>query len=285
MAADRPLRIGLKLAPQWTTIEELRAVWEIAEGEAFDQVWLFDHFAPIFSDPAGPVFEGWTLLAALAERTRRVRIGVMVTGNTYRHPGVLAKMAVTVDHLSGGRLEMGIGAGWAEIEHTMLGLPFPGTGRRIRMLGEACQVMKRLWTEERADFQGRYYTLTGALASPKPLQKPHPPITIGGRGERLTLRIVAEHADAWNFGGGPVEDAARLASVLDAHCAAVGRDPAQIRRSVQMFWSGGDPGPVLEEVARLRQLGFTEFVFTVRGEDAVPNARSAARRLLPELRH
>src|SRR5919206_2392447 len=142
-----PLRIGLKLAPQLTTVEELRAVWRLADEAGFDHVWNFDHFAAIGGDPVGDVLEGWTLLGAMAAATQRVRIGCMVTGNTYRHPGVLAKMAVTVDHLSGGRLEFGLGAAWAEIEHTMLGLEFGTVGQRIRRLGEACRVVKALWAE------------------------------------------------------------------------------------------------------------------------------------------
>ncbi len=126
----------------------------------------------------------------------------MVTGNTYRRPAVMAKMATTVDHLSGGRLELGLGGAWAEAEHVMLGIEFPGVGERLRRLGEACQVIKKLWTEEKADFDGRYYRLRGAFANPKPVQKPYPPIWIGGGGEQKTLRIVAEHADVWNMGGG-----------------------------------------------------------------------------------
>src|SRR5262245_8912593 len=206
----------------------MRAVWRIADESGFDHVWNFDHFAAIAGDPAGDVLEGWTRLGALAEATSRLRIGCMVTGNTYRHPGVLAKMAVTVDHLSNGRLEMGIGAGWAEIEHTTLGLEFGASpGRRIAWLDEACRVMKLLWTEERASFEGQRYRLDGAYGNPKPVQRPWPPLWIGGRGERRTLRVVAEHADVWNTGDEP-EEVARLSGVLDRHCADVGRDPSEI---------------------------------------------------------
>ena len=227
------LRFGLKLSGQGTTIEELRDVWRIADDGGFDHCWDFDHFAGIGGDPELDVFEGWTLLAAMAEATSRVRIGCMVTGNTYRHPAVLAKTAVTVDHLSGGRLEFGLGAAWAEIEHTMLDLEFGTVGRRIARLDEACRMIKLLWTEERSDFEGRYYRLDGAIANPKPVQRPHPPIWIGGSGERKTLRVVAEHADVWNAAGGDPAEVARLSGVLDRHCADVGRDPAEIRRSVQ----------------------------------------------------
>src|SRR3954465_15451118 len=155
-----PVRIGLKLSNQNTNAAELRAIWQVADEAGFDHLWNFDHFAAIMTDPEIDVFEAWTLLGAMAEATTRVRIGCMVTGNTYRHPGVLAKMAVTVDHLSGGRLEFGIGAGWAEIEHTTLARALGASpGRRIAWLDEACRVMKLLWTEERASFRGEHYTL------------------------------------------------------------------------------------------------------------------------------
>src|SRR5439155_7440750 len=162
-----PLRIGLKLAPQLTNVDELRAVWRIADEGGFDHLWNFDHFAAIAGDPEADVLEGWSLLGAMAEATKRVRIGCMVTGNTYRHPGVLAKIAVTVDHLSGGRLEFGIGAAWAEIEHKQFDLQFGTPGQRIARLAEACQIFKLLWTQERGTFEGRYYTVTDAIANPK----------------------------------------------------------------------------------------------------------------------
>jgi F420-dependent oxidoreductase-like protein len=186
------LRVGVKLSGQGTTAEELRAVWQIADAAGFDHCWNFDHFAALGGDPELDVFEAWTMLGAMAEATARVRIGCMVTGNTYRHPGVLAKMAVTVDHLSGGRLEFGLGAAWAELEHDMLALEFGTVGQRIDRLEEACRMVKLLWTEERSDFGGRHYRLAKAIANPKPVQKPHPPIWIGGSGERKTLRVVAQ---------------------------------------------------------------------------------------------
>src|SRR6266540_2181362 len=195
-----PLRFGLKASGQWITIEELRACWKIADEAGFDHLWDFDHLASIGANgPAGPIYEGWALQAAMAQATKRVRIGCMVTGNTYRHPGVLAKMAVTVDHLSGGRLEFGLGAAWAEGEHAMLGLEFGAVGQRIARLEEACRVVKLLWSEERATLDGEHYRLADAIANPKPVQQPHPPIWIGGTGERKTLRVVAEHADVWNL--------------------------------------------------------------------------------------
>src|SRR5207237_382820 len=177
--------------PQHVSIDDLHYVWRVAEDAGFDHLWDFDHFNPIVGELGGPVFEGWTLLAAMAECTKRVRIGCMVTGNTYRHPAVLAKMAVTIDHLSGGRLEFGIGAGWAEAEHRMLGLEFYTTGRRIRRLREAVQLCKALWTQPEATFEGRDCRLDRPLAEPKPVQKPHPPVWIRGAGEPPTLRLGA----------------------------------------------------------------------------------------------
>lgn len=280
-----PVRVGIKLSQQLNTIDQQRAVWRLADEAGFDHLWIFDHFNPIGGAPLdGVIWEGWTLLAAMAEATSRVRIGNMVTGNTYRHPGVLAKIATTVDHLSAGRLEFGIGAGWAEVEHTMLGLDFPGVGERLRRLDEACTVIKKLWTEERADFDGRYYHLTGALANPKPVQRPYPPIWIGGGGEQRTLRIVATHADVWNFAGGPVETAIHKVEVLERHCADVGRDPAEIRLSVQLRFNGDDVDLFLREVESFRQAGFTELVVIVAEPDSLRKAEAVAGEVLPRFR-
>jgi alkanesulfonate monooxygenase SsuD/methylene tetrahydromethanopterin reductase-like flavin-dependent oxidoreductase (luciferase family) len=186
------LRFGVKTAPQHTTYEAMVAIWRAADAlPVFEHAWLFDHFAPIFSDLDGPCFEGWTLLAALAAQTQRIRLGLMVTGNTYRHPAVLAKTAATLDVISNGRLDLGIGAGWNEYEHTSMGIPLYAPGERIRRLGEACEIIKRLFTQQLTDFDGRYYQLKEARCEPKPIQKPYPPFVIGGSGEQLTLRVVA----------------------------------------------------------------------------------------------
>lgn len=282
---DHPLRLGLKFSQHMCTIEQQRAVWRVADEAGFDHLWIFDHFNPIGGNPLeGDIWEGWTLMAAMAEATSRVRLGNMVTGNTYRHPGVLAKIATTVDHLSGGRLEFGLGASWAEVEHAMLGIDFPRVGERIRRLGEACQVIKQLWTEERADFDGRYYRLQGAIANPKPLQRPHPPIWIGGGGERRTLRVVAEHADVWNFAGGPLETALHKVEVLDRHCAEVGRDPSRIRLSTQLRMGPGGLDGLLRAVDEFRQAAFSEIVLIVGGADAERQAELLANEALPRFR-
>ena len=284
MTSPHPVRIGLELSPQRCTIDELRAVWRIADEAGFDHVWGFDHLAAIDGDFRDPVFEGWTLLAAMAEVTSRARIGLMVTGNTYRHPGLLAKMAVTVDHLSGGRLEFGLGAAWAEDEHTMLGLPFPGTGERIHRMGEALDLIKRLWTQDASDLDGRFYTLRGAVSEPKPVQLPHPPIWVGGSGEKVTLRYVAEHADVWNAGGTDVATARRKSAVLDEHCAAVGRDPAAIRRSAAPQLDRDDPARTVEEIGEYVGAGFTEIVLSVGTPDPVTAAELAAAEVLQAAR-
>jgi F420-dependent oxidoreductase-like protein len=276
------LAIGLKLSPQGTDVASLRAVWRVADEAGFDHVWNFDHFAAISGDPEVDVLEGWTLLGAMAEATSRVRIGCMVTGNTYRHPAVLAKMAVTVDHLSGGRLELGLGAAWAELEHEMLGLEFGSPGTRVARLAEACVALKRLFTEERASFDGTHYRLRDAIANPKPVQRPHPPLWIGGRGERKTLRVVAEHADVWNAPGGEPDEVARLSGVVDRHCADVGRDPAAIRRSVQARYAGDDDD-LLRTAAAYAARGIDDLIVILPPEDAERHAEGVAR-LLPQLR-
>ncbi len=225
MTTIHPLRFGIKASGQWITIEELRAIWKIADEGGFDHLWDFDHLATIGANgPDGPIYEGWALQAAMAEATRRVRIGCMVTGNTYRHPVVLAKLAVTVDHLSGGRLEFGIGAAWAEIEHGMYGIE--GLDHRVGRLSESLQIIKSLFTQPRTNFDGRYYKLTDAIANPKPLQRPHPPIWIGASGES-TLRLTARHADVWNISGGDDQAVKSVIGKFEEACEAVGRDQSR----------------------------------------------------------
>ncbi len=225
---------GIKTSPQHTTYDAMLEVWQEADGiPVIEHAWLFDHFAPIQGDLDGPCLEGWTVLAAFAAVTERLRLGLMVTGNTYRHPAVLAKIAATVDVISNGRLDFGIGAGWNVYEHESMGLPLYQPGERIRRLGEACEIAKGLFTQPTFDFDGRYYQLKDARSEPKPVQKPWPPFVIGGSGEQLTLRVVANHADVWNYAGGTVEEFQHKVSVLHGHCAAVGRDPGEIVLSYQ----------------------------------------------------
>ena len=228
------LRFGIKTAQQFTSYKDILRVWTEADSiPDIEHAWAFDHFIPLGPDPTGPQLEGWTLLGALAAKTERLRLGLMVTGNTYRHPAVLANIATTVDIISNGRLDFGIGAGWNELESNMYGIPLYTPGERIRRLGEACEVVKRLWTETVANFDGKYYQLKDARCEPKPVQKPYPPFVIGGSGEQLTLRIVAQYASIWNFVGGSVDTFRHKIEVLEGHCAVVGRDPSTIERSIQ----------------------------------------------------
>jgi len=229
-----------------------------------EHAWLFDHFMPLGADPTGPCLEGWTLLAALAAQTKRLRVGIMVTGNTYRHPAVLANMGATVDIISGGRLDFGIGAGWNELEHSAYGIPLYAPGERIRRMGEACEVIKRMWTETAPDFDGQYYQLRGARCEPKPIHKPYPPFVIGGSGEQLTLRMVAKYADIWNFVGGSTETFRHKNEVLDNYCAAIGRDPAAIERSVQVLVDPDNLSNARDTVRDYITAGATHLILNLR---------------------
>lgn len=276
-----PLRFGLKLSGQDTTIQALRAVWRIAERAAFDHVWDFDHLASIGAGgPDRPIYEGWVLQAAMAEATKQVRFGCLVTGNTYRDPALLAKMAVTVDHLSGGRLEFGIGAAWAEIEHQMYGIE--GLDHRVGRLSESLRIIRSLWTEERTNFEGRYYHFKDAIANPKPLQKPYPPIWIGASGPS-TLRLVARYADVWNIAGGDPKRVQELAALFAEACGTVGRDPSEIRWSIQFGWDGEDRGQLLELCGQYLELGVTEQVIYLRGDQPEALAEKIAE-ALPDMR-
>jgi F420-dependent oxidoreductase-like protein len=255
------ISFGIKTAPQHTSYEDMLTVWQEAEDiPAIEHAWLFDHFAPIQGDVGGPILEGWTVLAAFAALTKRLRLGLMVTGNTYRHPAVLAKIAATVDVISNGRLDFGIGAGWNEYEHASMGIPLYKPGERIRRLDEACEIIKRLFTEPTVDFDGRYYQLKEARSEPKPVQKPYPPFVIGGSGEQLTLRVAAEYADVWNSTPADVEQFRHKVNVLKEHCAAVGRDPNEIELSVQTRINYDDLPATVATLQPLVEAGATHLV-------------------------
>src|SRR5881296_4098581 len=207
--------------------------WQHLESTGWDTACVTDHFMPNTKEREGGMLESWSTLSALAALVPRLRVGTIVLGNTYRHPAVVAKMAAQVDIISGGRLLLGIGAAWQRNEHEAYGIPFYTMRERLERLDEACTVIRLLWTERRSNFNGRYYQLADAPLDPKPVQKPHPELMIGGGGERVTLRIAAKHADHWNVWGGP-SVATRKGKILDEHCAAVGRDSKTIRRSVNM---------------------------------------------------
>jgi len=217
-------------AQTWSSVLEL---WRHTEATGWDIACVTDHFMPNTVEREGAMLEGWSTLSALAALVPRIRLGTIVLGNTYRHPAVVAKMAAQVDIISGGRLLLGLGAGWQENEHEAYGIPFYTQRERLERLDETCQVIKALWTQQRSTFRGRYYQLSDAPLDPKPVQTPHPELMIGGGGERVTLRIVARHADHWNVWGGP-RVLAQKGAILDEHCAAVGRDPRTIKRSANM---------------------------------------------------
>ena len=276
------LRFGLKLS-QNATIDELRALWRLADEAGFDSCWVMDHFATLGPRDDGPIFETWTMLAAMAQLTTHTRIGCAVVGNTYRHPAILAKMAVTVDHLSHGRLEFGLGAGWAENEHEMLGLEFGSRSDRADRLEESVQVIRALWTQPRTTFEGQHYQLREAVAEPKPVQQPYPPIWIGGSGPKRTLRITAQYADVWNAAGGSPEEVAASSAILDQHCADVGRDPGQIRRSVQVGVGEEDMSQIRSTIGAYVQVGVTDFLLITRGDDPQAIGEQLAAQL-PRLR-
>jgi F420-dependent oxidoreductase-like protein len=277
---DGQIRFGIHAGPQHTTYADYLHLWQTAESLGYDWASVFDHFIPIQSDPEGPCFEGPTLLAAMAAHTRRLRCGILVVGNTYRNPAVLAKIAATIDHVSGGRLEWGIGAGWWVMEHEQYGIPYHTTGRRIRMLGETATILRSLWTQHRTTFHGRYYRITDALCEPKPVQNPLP-LWVGGAGERLTLRVVAESADGWNTFLMPVEEYRHKLDVLADHCRAVGRDPREIRKSlVVQALIGTTEAEARERAERMARARATT-VEALRGRALMGTPEQAAEQLMP----
>ena len=229
------MRFGIKTAPMNTTWGAMLAVWQAADQlEIFESAWNFDHFEPIFSDRSGPCLEGWSMLAAMATATSRIRLGCQVSGMPYRHPSVLANVAATIDIISGGRLIIGLGAGWNQDESDALGIRLPPLKERMDRFEEGVQVIVELLSQPRANFTGQHFTLTDAWCEPKPIQRPHPPIAIGGNGERRTLRVVARYAQHWNSTLANVDEWRHKCEVLDAHCADAGRDPSEIERSVNV---------------------------------------------------
>ncbi|WIX80228.1 LLM class flavin-dependent oxidoreductase [Amycolatopsis carbonis] len=260
-------RFGIMTAPMQVDYADLVRVWHEADTlPAIEHAWLFDHLLPIVGDPDGPIFEGWTLLSALAAQTSRLRLGLMVTSNRFRPPAVLAKIATTVDVVSAGRLDFGIGVGsrpshpLARREYEAHGLPFHETAHAVQALAEACAVIRRLWTDATPfDFTGDTVQLKGAFGNPKPVQRPHPPIVIGGRAA-ATLRVAAEHAGVWNIPGGDLDDAVSRSALLDRYCTELGRDPAEITRSIHLPVSYADPALTRKAIGEAVDAGFEHVV-------------------------
>lgn len=224
------MRFGLDVAQQRMDWDEVVRRARLAEELGFDGVWGFDHFQPMYGEGPGNCFEGMTTLAALAGVTERVRLGLLVTGATYRHPSVLAAEAVTVDHASSGRLEVALGSAWFEPEHVALGIEFPPVAERADRLDDTVAIVKALMTGERVSFDGRHFHLADAQLRPPPVQRPHPPIWIGGTGPRRTLPTTARHADVWHAFGTP-ESLREPSARLDRLAEQAGRDPASIARA------------------------------------------------------
>lgn len=236
------MRFAIKTRPEHTTWERIRDVWQAAdEFEIFESAWNWDHFYPLSGDTTGPNLEAWTMLAALGQATHRIRIGCQVSGMIYRHPAVLANMAATVDIISAGRLEIGVGAGWNQQECDAYGIDLPPLRERFDRFDEGVQATIGLLSSEKATFDGRYVRLTDAYCEPKPVQRPHPPIVIGGKGPKRTLLAAARWAQQWNVITETPEQWQELKQVLVGHCADVGRDPAEITCSVNVRIDPGHP--------------------------------------------
>lgn len=296
----RPPSFGIKNLP-WPYAAVLDAWREADAVPEIQHAWLWDHMLPLREPRSAPLLEGWTTLAALAAQTQRLRVGLMVTNNLIRPPALLAKMAATVDVISNGRLEFGIGAGAGKeipglSEYAAYGIPLLDQAECIHRLDEACAIIRRMWTEPAFDHQGRYYQLSGTVCEPKPVQSPHPPVLIGGLGERLTLRVVARHADAWNYPdlsraqpgqvAASVEQFRRKSRVLDEHCAAIGRDPAEVERQVYVILAGVEPAAARDALRAFTEAGATQLVVTAmrEGPGAVHHlADEVIRPLLQEL--
>ncbi|HEY1643763.1 MAG TPA: LLM class flavin-dependent oxidoreductase [Streptosporangiaceae bacterium] len=247
---SRRLSFGIKTTQMGASYEQILRIWRAAdEIEVFEHAWLWDHMVPLRGDIRGAALEAWTLLAALAAQTRRLRLGVLVTSNRLRSPALLAKMAATTDIIAGGRLEFGIGAGGSRVavanpavrEFEAYGVPLVSPAEAVTDLADSLTLIKQLWTrEEPFDFDGRSIRLRGAVCEPKPVQQPHPPVMIGGQGDRM-LRIIAAHADIWSYPGGPSPEFAERDAALRAACAATGRDQAEIARSMQLIVRAAEP--------------------------------------------
>ena len=274
-------KFGVQTPQIWIDWPELLRIWQYLDNSPFESAWTMDHLVPgrTQSEASGPCLEGWTLLAALAPVTRRLRLGCLVTGVTYRHPAVLAKIATTVDIISNGRLEFGLGAAWHEFEHRAYGIPFYTMKERQDRLEEALQVIKLLWSSAPTTFHGKYYQLEDAPFLPPPVQKPHPPIMIGGSGPKRTLRTAARYADAVNLWG-PLEMVQQSLETLHAHCRDIGRDPAEIRVTVFLPWAAtAEDNKAI--IRHFLDAGFDDFIATPFGKPDLDTLRRFAEEVVP----
>jgi len=281
------LSFGLQTVQTWTW-PETRDRWQWFESLGFDSLWLPDHFVPT-AQPDGPMLEAWTLLSALATITERVRIGVLVSSNTFRHPALLAKEAVTVDHISNGRLELGLGAGWYVSEHEMFGLDFPATGELVDRYAEALELLHTYLGNDVTSFEGRHYTLRDAYNRPPSIQRPHPPLMVGAHGPRM-IRLAAKYADSWNSRGTP-EEMRQRNELMDKACVKYGRDPSEVKRSMLFVppmmpnehpWDSVDA--FQDFVGRFSEVGVREFILQNPPVDEFEIVERIARDVIPGMR-
>ncbi len=283
------IRFGVT-AEQGASYGEILRFWRTAERLGFDSAFVYDHFMAAVPGPPERerCLEAWSLLSACAARTRRIRIGVLVTGNTYRYPALVAKMASTVDQVSGGRLIPGIGAGWLEREHVAYGIPFYTKAGRAKRLAEAVEAIKLLFTQERSNFTGKYFTLKDAPCEPKPVQKPHPPILVGGMGPKIVQPLAARHADIWHFvvrGNDPVE-ARRACESFDRLCGEIGRDPRAIEKATSLDprLAASPANEVRGQVRALVDAGLRHFVLAPPPGNDLEVLRWFAKEVIPKFR-
>lgn len=274
------MRIDVETSQHHLEWDELSSRVQFAEDAGFEGVWIFDHFKPLYGNTKGPCMEGWSLLAAIAAMTTRIRFGTLVTGITYRHPSVLAAQAVTIDHVSNGRLELAVGAAWHDQEHHELGIEFPTNRDRIARLKDAVQIFKLLMTQDDVSYDGKHFSLKNATYDPKPVQKPHPPIWIGASGEKVMLPFVAREADVWHTFGG-VSDVKRKAAIVDATAEKAGRDPSEITRSTSLSISE-DWDDVRKRADAFRDAGFTLLIVSWPSEGR-GRLEEFAEKVMPEL--
>jgi len=311
MALAPIIRFGIQTPQEGVRFEDLARHWREADTLGYDSLWIDDHFYPVVRPREEPQLESWTLVAALARATERVGIGILVSCNSYRPPTLLAKMAATLDVVSDGRFLHGIGAGWFEHEYQAYGYDFPPIGTRLAQLDESLRLQKRLLTEDRVTFEGRWYHAREAICNPKPVQKPYPPIVIGGGGEKKLLRLVARHADVWN-NGGSIDEFRHKLDVLRAHCEAEGRDFDAIEKSwfgnviidsdaarararlerVAQAWGmspddmarralAGTPEQVLDRIREYLAIGVTYFIGMFGRVEDLRSTRLFAEKILP----
>jgi F420-dependent oxidoreductase-like protein len=314
LARAAAVRFSLQVPNQNASWEEIRSAFLLAEELGFHSAWVFDHFMPIFGSDSGDTLEGWTLLAALAAETSRIRLGILVSGNTYRNPVLLAKMATTVDHVSGGRAILGIGAGWFEREHVAYGFHFGTPRERAERLDEALQVITKLWAEKRPSFRGTYYALHDAPYEPKNVQSPRVPIVIGGQGKQWIVPLVARYADGWNAVTGVTPDGIReRRAIIAAECERIGRTPcptdvsvllplvtitkiplagpalrlgarAVVGKETASAVIADSPGAIRKKIQTYADAGVNEVIFTIRAPVDPDLLRTVATEIMPAFR-